>query len=429
MNEQTDQQQQHVQQEQQQQLPANEGKKKPISILEHSPQAAQAVITRDEIDRMIDLGLGRGVDATNPTPWLNKTAFQVRNVYFENVIGTEEGGALQSYERETTSVYVQQSELKASVDVPQAPISIGVEAEQSRSYNTTRRAVGKKVVNRTISFRAVFDDVPLLRGLDPEKVQKVPPAFGKRYTDPKGQGLSEPDADAHRKLTFEEQLAQWIQERLLIRREIKPGSRPEQQQHDTRDDISPVRSKPEQQHDTRSPVTKLSELIHGATEEDLKELVRTCHDFVDHFRITHYVSAIELGASEYRVMSQSEYYSRIGAGGTFGVEALANAAVATKSTSTWKKTKRASELKRVGRIHNETVQRGSYDEAVVGVDIQPITNLVKLPYLHLALRTAILDYMDEQGHTTGEPPLSRVHKHTHHCLALPTSPTAVFHTQ
>ena len=64
------------------------------------PKPAQAVLTEKEMGRMIDLGLGRGIDATNEKPWVNKSSFQVRRVSFDNVIGTEEGGALQSYERE-----------------------------------------------------------------------------------------------------------------------------------------------------------------------------------------------------------------------------------------------------------------------------------------------------------------------------------------
>ena len=104
------------------------------------PKKAEAVLTKDEIQRVIDLGLGRGMDATNPKPWLNKSSFQVRRVAIENVIGTEEGGALQSYKREVTSVQTQQTDLKASVTIPQSPVTIGVDAEQSRSVSSRRRA-------------------------------------------------------------------------------------------------------------------------------------------------------------------------------------------------------------------------------------------------------------------------------------------------
>ena len=49
------------------------------------------VITEQEVDSFQDRGLGRGVDATNHTPWLNKRALQIRKVVFEDIIGTEEG--------------------------------------------------------------------------------------------------------------------------------------------------------------------------------------------------------------------------------------------------------------------------------------------------------------------------------------------------
>lgn len=95
-----------------------------------------------------------------------------------------------------------------------------------------------------------------------------------------------------------------------------------------------------------------------------------------HFRITHYVSAIELGAAEYHVMSEEEYVTRVGMGGSFGFEAVA------KEKSVWKKTKKMSDLKRIGLIKPDgTVERGSYGEAVVGIQVQPISSLVKIRYL------------------------------------------------
>ena len=108
----------------------------------------------------MDLGLGRGIDATNSKPWMNKSAFQVRRVTAESLLGTEEGGSLQVYEREVTSILSHHTELKASVVIPKSPVEIGVDAEQSRSVSTSRRTVGRKIVNRTISFQSDFDDVP-----------------------------------------------------------------------------------------------------------------------------------------------------------------------------------------------------------------------------------------------------------------------------
>ena len=65
-----------------------------------SSEKASPVLTEKEMGRMIDMGLGRGVDATDASPWVSKSSFQVRRVTLDSVIGTEEGGALQSYEQE-----------------------------------------------------------------------------------------------------------------------------------------------------------------------------------------------------------------------------------------------------------------------------------------------------------------------------------------
>ena len=60
-------------------------------------ERAQAVISKDEMEHFYNLGLGRGVDATNSLPWQNKRSFQVRSVKFEDIMGTEECGAYQNY--------------------------------------------------------------------------------------------------------------------------------------------------------------------------------------------------------------------------------------------------------------------------------------------------------------------------------------------
>ena len=44
---------------------------------EYAITKAAAVISENEIGRLSDLGLGRGLDATDSTPWLNKSSFQV----------------------------------------------------------------------------------------------------------------------------------------------------------------------------------------------------------------------------------------------------------------------------------------------------------------------------------------------------------------
>lgn len=136
---------------------------------------ASAVVSTGEIGRIVDLGLGRGVDITKTSPWLEKSSFQVRRVDVENIIGTEEGGSLQNYEREIVSIQDQQCELKASITVPKSPVTIGVDAEMARSHAARRRSIGKKVVNRTISYRADFHDAPKSSTGDARKAKEEAP--------------------------------------------------------------------------------------------------------------------------------------------------------------------------------------------------------------------------------------------------------------
>ncbi len=342
---------------------------------------------------MVDLGLGRGVDSTDPKPWTNKTAFQVRRVTINNIIGTEEGGSLQSYQREVASVQSQQCAVKSSITKPQAPVSIGVDAEHSRSFSTTRKAVGKKVINRTISFRADFEDAPQSRTTDPH-VAKLQAASASLQLHATASATSDTQNDL---LTFEERLAIWIMERVKTRSELKDILSPSEGRP------IPQRAKEQKLSSSGNAIADLAIVIQEGDEEDRKEITRDCIDFVYHFRITHYVSAIELGAAEYRVLSEQEYYTKVGVVGSLRFGAIANEAV-SKSAS-WKNTKKSSDLKRLGEITSDgKVVRGSYAECVVGFKIQPISSLVKLRYLQLALRKALLDYSTEEGDESCESP-------------------------
>ena len=66
------------------------------------------------------------MDATNPKPWLNKSAFQVRDVTKDNIIGTEEGDLLQSFVNEVESTQQLQGTLGASVPLSEL-VSIGMD--------------------------------------------------------------------------------------------------------------------------------------------------------------------------------------------------------------------------------------------------------------------------------------------------------------
>ena len=116
---------------------------------------AQRVITEYQAVEYEDLGLGRGVDATNPKPWVNKGDFQVRRVVNYDIIGTEEGNLYEGFVNKVESIQNFQSSLSASVPVDKL-VSLGIDSELSRIHSVGRISIGRKVLTRTISFQANF---------------------------------------------------------------------------------------------------------------------------------------------------------------------------------------------------------------------------------------------------------------------------------
>ena len=341
-------------------------------------------IINEELSRISELGLGRGVDATDPSPWSRKSSFQVRPVTSDGIITTNEGGALQTYEREIASLTTVQTSLKASISAPtQAPIDLHLEGEYSRSISSTRKAIGKQVINRTISFKADFNDVPQDAPKDSQDMNT-----GSVVRDLYTSGASALPL-AH--FTFEQRLAEWIMDRVVQHRESEFDSAHMQIGDDT-DATQLLNIK------GVDPVKDLADFLKTASKKGRESIFDDCVSFIRHFRITHYVSAIQLGASQYRVLSETEYYRKISTEGTFGYDAVAK--LLSSATYTKKTTFKASETRQIGEIIDDKVKRGSDNEAVVGIKIQPIHSLVKLRYLHLALQRALEVYMEEQRDTT-----------------------------
>ena len=336
------------------------------------------VICQEEIYRYVDLGLGRGLDGTDPTPWLNKTSFQARKVTFDNIMGTEEGGAVQSYEREIASVQTLQSKIKTSIVVPKSPMTIGADAELSRTVNSSRRAVGRQVINRTVSFKDDFVDAP-------------------RSDD----AISEHtggSSDMQNHWTFEQRLAHWIIQKLRSTWQ-EPIS-------NVSTSITPAKCLqplvlPTETMTGKCPLADLLYVIDQRRKPDLQVIIKGCEEFLDYFRVTHYVSAIELGAAEYRVLTEDEYQISVSIAGSFGIEKLAS--IVTQQSFAGKKKNKASELKKIGMFtSDDKVERGSYSEAVVNVAIKSILTLVKTDFLHEAMSTALLKFVDSQSDRSSE---------------------------
>ena len=359
---------------------------------------AGPVFSSDELFRFVDLGLGRGIDATNPTPWLNKTSFQVRRVHKANIIGTDEGGEMQSYEREVASVHSQQTTMKLSITVPQSPLTLGADAEQSRSISTSRRVIGKRVVNRTISFRDDFVDMPVGRAKDfcsalEDTRSSIP--LVKKFAEQEHE--SDCLANVQSLLTFEERLATWLVQRIGAHRE---KARILKKIDDKVSSDGVVENAATAPLESASPLEALAEIIERGQKSELKLIISACSEFVEHFRTTHYVSAIRLGAAEYRVLTEQEYYFKVGLAGSFGLEKVANGSGGGSFMS--KKTRKASDTRTIGCIQDGSVERGSYGEAVVGIKILPISSLVRLQFLQLALEKALVRFVETQGDSSGK---------------------------
>lgn len=387
----------------------------------------ERVITEGQIGAFVDLGLGRGVDATNPTPWLNKSAFQVRQVTFDNIIGTEEGNLYQGFVNEVESTQNLQTSLKASIPLNQQ-VNLGIDSELSRSYSSTQKSLGRKIITRTIAFRANSDDISETGSQ--EKSQSTDQVSGqenwmekshqgeyysknghdqddveengeKKHTE--NQKKSQENAQAKQK-TFEDHLMAWILQRIKDDEIINEIEREEEN--------SETRKKSGTPDGEKSQVIDPRERFDSYTIKKLSEL---CYRFVKTFSITHYVHSLELGASHYRVMSEKEYTTQIRSKGSLGAAQMADIAIGVgvtkKSKKVEQKTTKIGRMKlhdskdlknedeskpapgQEGCANNfsgEEVKRGSIEEAVVGVKVQPISTLVvKNVKLQRALQDAL----------------------------------------
>ena len=355
-----------------------------------------------EDDRLIDLGLGRGIDAANPHPWLNKSSFQVieRHLFKrKNIIGTDEGGSVISYEEEVSSVQVQQNSFTTAVTVPKTPVTISLGAELTRTSSETKRAVGTKVVNRTVAIRddieqpscpAKEEEEEEEEKEEEEKEEEEEEVENPSAANVQGQVVTPDDELVH--LSFEQQLTGWIMNRLLHQQMLTSGGH-STLKGATIDDCDC----------TGNSLTDLTNYVlsHKDKKQLRKTIIEHCRAFIDHFRVTHYVSSIELGAAKYTVYTETEYSKQVKMKSGVGVEHIGGVAMTSSKES--KETTKRTMMRSIGTIKEDgTVERVSHAEAVLSVKVQPISSLVKLRYLQLALQRALLDYMHSEADIKGK---------------------------
>ena len=345
------------------------------------------VVSAQEFPKYHDLGLGRGVNVTDPQMWRNKSHFQIRHVCddLSNIIGTEECGTKDKYEKEVSTVATQQLEIKLSLDEPSGRFRIGMDAQNSQSTSLTTKIAGTEIRTRTISFRVDCSDLPVYN--TPEDPRNEMPTH---QNDESGESL-------------ETSLYSWILERICYReRETRQTPHPLVPGSDEETDGPPSNSK---------DLTKLAHYLHefrcqseSGTEESkkiskekLKAVAKDCKVFVKDLGITHYVSAIELGALKYSILTTSCHQEKTGAGAQMGAGKMAEGGISGMVGKQW--FKKAKEEQTIGRLKkDETVAC----EAVIGFQIQPIHKLVRLPLLQIALQKAMTQYIEYKADKSGK---------------------------
>ena len=345
-------------------------------------------------------GLGRGVNVTKPSPWAEKTTFQVRDVKPNHVIVTNDGGLLKAYSEEVRSRTAINSEVRAGVRAANAPLSVRMDVEYTRSNLATKYVRGMKVKTRTISFLTEFADVPqpLVKKVRDAKVGIEQEASLEELKPVKNE---QPDYPQYQTPPHVEPVSPTIPPIFMAQHISIPESR----------SLSPAEVDVQDMHSI-SALDELLALKGGSTfqerlgswikqclkgqgydcdspkEDKKKEMSREIQNllnrFVQEFGVTHYVSSIELGATEYQELTSREFLQSAKVGSKASVAAATYGGVevsTTQKVAKDTKTKR-SEWRRIGLMENGEVKK----EAVIGCSLCPISSLVKMPHLQQALK-------------------------------------------
>ena len=333
------------------------------------------VVFKDEIPRYHELGLGRGVDVTNADMWKSKTPYLVRVACEGNIIGTQECEILERYKKEVSTFENQRQKLWLSLDNPVgSQVKIGMDEQFSRHSSSTKLIEGTKIETRTISFRFHFDDVPLYESTD-QAVIGAPDCF-----------LHKSDNNE-----FENDLALWFLKRIEDHETKKSSSEDSKAEETLLNRASEENKKADVME--KSPIEKLEDMLKGNKELRLKNIKRDCTAFLNHLGITHYVSAIKLGACKYNVVSSRVEETLLGASTTMASGPLLKGGLSgflEKGFSF-----KGEESQEIGRINSGEVTT----EAVIGYEVQPIYKLVRIQFIQMCLRRAIKVYIKSKDNS------------------------------
>ncbi len=333
--------------------------------------------------RCQSLGLGRGINVTDTHIWRNKNSLQMHEV-LENVTVTEESGNKEEYEEEVATISKEQRKIALSLDDPTSHVRIGMDAQQIRTASKTVKISGVKVKTRTIAFTSTFSDIP--------RYSRQPRELW---------GASRNDSMDTR---FEGNISTWIYEQILnrdpeeyLKQEKSSKSVSNGQAEADGQSASPrdLEENLKQKSTDPSPHKQLLEYLEKATDEKKKGIYDDCKAFVQNFGITHYVSAIELGAIEYQVVTSNSENTRRKIGAEIGASQFASGELSASKEKVQARRSRVARM--IGRIHDGKVIRNSDDEAVIGFQIRPVYKLVHNHILQSGLQRAVQSYILKRG--------------------------------
>ena len=336
---------------------------KPDSGTSDSPAKQELERQTDDTDRYHQFGLGRGINVTDPEMWKNKSSVLVREVS-DNIIITNECDRKEAYTKEVASVEVQQQNVQLSLDDPNSRFKIAMDAQHSQSASFSTIVSGTKCETKLISFKSDFNDVPL-------------------YTTPDSMSLEAPDSINS---SFERNLSCWILKRIrdrIIKNRRKSGDTITEESAYIQADSSAV----------KNLANTLTVLISSDDPEERQRntqlvtlrLNNDCLDFLKNLGVTHYVSAIKLGAMKYKVVAISRKEKAVGG---FMISSTAKGGPSEQvSRGLFQK---KEQERHIGKLNGDgTVQ----EEAVIEFQIQPLDTLVRVQFIQVALRQAIKEYV------------------------------------
>ena len=391
--------------------------------------------------KYVELGLGRGVDITNPQMWKNKTAIVVRQPKLKpesnaNIVVTEESGVLERYEKMVSTVSIAQRNLRLSLDDPSSQVKIGVDAQQTQSTNHFVKISGTKVKTRTISFHTDAGSIPCSDHMDSEELQsetcdskqlrKFYNCMWKRIqtrgsADQLAKYLETTDKSTQESSIESADIVIPVQEAPQESSGESADSKATQESSSESANIgtdkSPGKAPGQSKMKIMCHIRRLLQIknneIKFSKDQDasnakhfadieIVELRLDCRTFLEHLGMTHFICAIELGALKYSASMVTTKQIKFGGGASVGHGSKVKGEYATESLL--QRFESSKEEQMIGRIGEDgSVKRELKDhEAVIGFQIQPIYSLVQVPGLQKILQQVTKEYMLEKADKSGK---------------------------